>query len=394
MKRVITDFGNSKVKMKIDGERIEQPSVIKRLYSAEPVTETDLDKNIANLFQELLVNISSPSIKRSGFYAVGIRGNMDATSSENMNIKLGKKSKHDIPVIMNLSMTAAHAVEQYYKQNKKLPEKIEIEANLTGAIPASEYTSEVAKKFEERFAGKEDSPIVHVVIVYVGTNTVTVTIKYAKAKITQEGIPALYALIEAPELILSKFKKLYKDDPKRNGMTQRDFLGLKGLGVDIGNGTSEYIHSRGVNAVLQNCHGEKRGVGHAAEVASKLLEEELNGYVKINRQRFDEIMQDPQDNYHELAEKFMDEAQYGEANKIFEDIQERYSVIGGDIDFVMVFGGGSITFEKDLYPSLIEFAEDTKIMILWIPEEFAIDMNLNGLEILHNKVFFPELNKE
>ncbi|WP_223822168.1 hypothetical protein [Paenibacillus peoriae] len=72
-----------------------------------------------------------------------------------------------------------------------------------------------------------------------------------------------------------------------------------------------------------------------------------------------------------------------------EDVQERYSVIGGDIDFLMVFGGGSITFEEDLYPSLTEFSEDVKCMILWIPEEYAIDMNLDGLEILHTKVFFP-----
>ncbi|WP_223822167.1 hypothetical protein [Paenibacillus peoriae] len=75
---------------------------------------------------------------------------------------------------------------------------------MAGAIPASEYTSEIAKEFEERFIGKEESPIVHVVIVYVGSQSVTVTIKYTNAKITQEGIPALYALIEANETILRK----------------------------------------------------------------------------------------------------------------------------------------------------------------------------------------------
>ncbi|MEV2909469.1 ParM/StbA family protein [Paenibacillus larvae] len=392
--RVISDFGNSNTKIRINGERIEQPSVIKRLHGPEPVAETDIEKNIANLFEELTVNISSPSLRRSGFFAVGHRANLDALKSENMNIKLGKKSRHDIPLVMNLSLTAAQAVKQYYKKNNRLPEKIDLLGNLTGAIPASEYTSEIAKEFEERFTGKEEAPIVHVVIVYIGAHSVAVTIKYENAKITQEGIPALYALIEAPDTILKKFCQLYKDFPKRSNMTQRDFLSLKGLGIDIGNGTTEYIHFWGVNPVLQNCHGEKRGVGHAAEEAAKLLENELNGHLKINRQRFDEIIQNPQNNYYELAQKFMSEAQYGEANKILEDVQERYVVIGGDIDFIMVFGGGSITFEEDLYPSLIEFAEDTKIMILWIPEEFAIDMNLDGLEILHTKVFYnPELNK-
>ncbi len=387
--RVTTDFGNSKTKIRINGERIEQPSVIKRLHNPEPASETNIEKNIANLLEELSVNIASPSLKRSGFFSVGQHANLDALKSENMNIKLGKKSKHDIPIVMNLSLTAAQVVKNYYKKNKKLPEKIDVQGTLAGAIPASEYTSEIAKEFEERFIGKEGSPIVHVVIVYVGSQSVTVTIRYTNAKITQEGIPALYALIETNETILRKFRELYKNDPKRNSMTQRDFLSLKGLGIDIGSGTTEYIHSRGVNPVLQNCHGEKRGVGHAAEEATKLLESELNGHLKINRQRFDEIMQDNQNNYHELAQKFMSEAQYGESNRILEDVQERYSVIGGDIDFMMVFGGGSITFEEDLYPSLTEFSEDVKCMILWIPEEFAIDMNLDGLEILHTKVFFP-----
>ncbi|MDR6726119.1 plasmid segregation protein ParM [Paenibacillus amylolyticus] len=387
--RVTTDFGNSKTKMRINGERIDQPSVIKRVHSPQPVSETDIEKNIANLLDELSVNIVSPSLKRSGFFSVGQHANLDALKSENMNIKLGRKSKHDIPVVMNLSLTAAQAVKQYYNKNKKLPEKIEVQGTLSGAIPASEYTSEIAKEFEERFLGNEEFPIVHVVIVYVGSQSVTVTIKYTHAKITQEGIPALYALLEADDSILNKFKELYQNEPKRFSMTQRDFLSLKGLGVDIGAGTTEYIHSRGINPVLQNCHGEKRGVGHAAEEATKLLESELNGHLKINRQRFDEIMQDPLNNYHDLAQKFMSEAQYGEANKILEDVQERYSTIGGDIDFMMVFGGGSITFEEDLYPALIEFSEDIKCMILWIPKEFAIDMNLDGLEILHTKVFFP-----
>lgn len=387
--RVINDFGNSTTKTLINGERVDQPSVIKRIHGPEAVSENAIDKNLAKIFDELTVNISSPSLKRSGFFSVGTRANLDAIKSENMNIKLGKKSRNDIPLIMNLSITAAQAVQLSYNKNKKLPEKIDVQGTLTGAIPASEYTSDIAREFEERFTGKENTPIIHVVIVYVGQQSVTVTIKYDQAKITQEGIPALYALIEAPESILSKFRELYKDDPKYSSMTQRDFLSLKGLGIDIGNGTTEYIHSRGVNPVLENCHGEKRGVGHVAEEAAGLLQNELNGHLKINRQRIDGILQDSQNNYHELAQKFMSEAQYGESNRILEDVQERFSIIGGDIDFIMVFGGGSITFEEELYPSLIEFANDVRCVILWIPEEFAVDMNLNGLEVLHTKIFFP-----
>ncbi|WP_068505941.1 ParM/StbA family protein [Paenibacillus kribbensis] len=387
--KVTSDFGNSTTKQKVNGERITSPSVIKRIYDLPSVTETDDEKNVANLYEELTVSITSQSLRRSGIFSVGHRANLDAIKSENMNITLGNKSDHDIPVIMNLSLTAAFAVKKHFKRYKKLPEKIEAIGTLVGAIPASEYDPDIAKKFEDRFTGTTGKEITHLVLVHVGNQTVSVSIKYTGAKITQEGIPALYALIEAKEDILRKFRLLYAKNPKWFAMTQRDFLSLKGLGVDIGSGTTEYIHSHGVNPVLDNCDGAKRGVGHAAEEASKMLQNKLKGHLKINRQKFDEILQDDTHNLYDLATEFMKEAQYSEANNILEDVQVRYQVTGGDIDFFMVFGGGSITFEEDLYERLQEFAEATQCMVLWIPEEYAVDMNIDGLDILHNKVFFP-----
>lgn len=41
--------------------------------------------------------------------------------------------------------------------------------------------------------------------------------------------------------------------------------------------------------------GEKRGIGHAIEGAIKLLQEEYEGGVDINRQQFSELVNDPND---------------------------------------------------------------------------------------------------
>ncbi|MEC0238189.1 ParM/StbA family protein [Paenibacillus kribbensis] len=387
--RVSTDFGNSTTKQSVNGERIVSPSVIKRVFEIPSVTETDIEKLVANLYEELTVSITSASLERSGIFSVGHRATLDAIKSENMNITLGNKAEHDIPVIMNLSLTAASLVKAHFKRYKKLPKKIEAEGTLVGSIPASEYTSTIAENFEKRFAGEIEKEVVHVVLVHVGSHTVTVTIQYTEAKITEEGVPALYAFLEAEEDILENFRLLYQEDPKLASMTQRDFIALNGLGVDIGSGTTEYIHTHGINPVLDSCTGEKRGVGHAAETASKTLGKKLGGHLNINRQKFDKILLNETDNLHSLATQFMEEAQYGEANNILEDVQVRYSVTGGDFNFIMVFGGGSITFKKDLYNRIVKFANMVQCIVIWIPEKYAVNMNIDGLDILHDKVFFP-----
>ncbi|MGS5019843.1 hypothetical protein [Paenibacillus sp. JJ1683] len=41
-----------------------------------------------------------------------------------------------------------------------------------------------------------------------------------------------------------------------------------------------------------------------------------------------------------MASSFMEEAQYAEANNILLAMQDHYSMIGGDIEFITVFGGG------------------------------------------------------
>ncbi|WP_348622632.1 ParM/StbA family protein [Paenibacillus polymyxa] len=382
------DFGNSTNKMYINGQRVDQPSVVKRIFGSVPVTEGSTEQNIFNLFNQLNVHITSPALKRDGHFIVGERALQNPDKSENMNIKIGNKAEHDIPVIMSLSSTAAYAVKDYFEAKGKLPKTLDIEGVLAGCIPASEWSPNKARYLEERFTGTNGEPTSHIVIVYVGYEKVTVTITYSKAKITQEGVPGLYALIEAKEDILANFRELYKGNPKVIGMTQRDLASKKGLGIDIGSGTTEYIHTHGVNPMLDTCDGKKRGVGHASEEAAKLLNSELGNRLNINRQRFDNILLDVDSNYHDLAVNFMDEAQYSEAKNIMEDVEERYSVISGDIDFIWVFGGGSITFKKDLYPQLVKFAQEVHCLVLWIPEKYAIDLNIKGLKILHEKVFF------
>ena len=377
---VANDIGNSETKMIVNDTLIKQPSVVKRLLSKPNVMETNVEKNIANLLDELIVHVTSNAIKRSGLYFIGKRANITADKVENMNIKLGNKSKHDIPVLMTLSMLAARSVQLAYQENQELPSSISVDVSMTTAIPASEYSADQARYLEGRFTSND-----HVVIVYVGKTPVTVTLHFQTVKVTQEGIPALYALLERDNEILKNYNEHYKKQA-----VPKDFANKRILHVDIGDGTTEYIYTVGMNPVTDVCSGEKRGVGHATEEATQLLKEEVGGFLNLNRQQFMNIFLDPSHHLHDLAVRFMQEARYSQAQRILEDIQEKYSDIAGNVDVIAVYGGGSIQFKEELYEDLLDFANNVLCEVVWIPEKYAVDMNVNGLHVINEKILFKK----
>ncbi|MGM9923926.1 MAG: hypothetical protein ACI35R_06760 [Bacillus sp. (in: firmicutes)] len=373
------DLGNSTTKLMIENDTIKQPSVIKRIFSKPAATELETAKNVANLFEQLVVHITSPALKRDGLFLVGSRANAQA-DADNMNIKLGNKHKHDIPVVMSLGLTAAYAVRKSYEEAKELPASLSINMKYTSAIPASEYNITKAQFLEHRFLDNE-----HVVIVYVGDRPVTVTINYEKVKVTQEGVPALYALIDSSADILDEYAELYGKESKT-----ASFSKLNTFHVDIGDGTTEYIYMQGMNPVNDACSGERRGVGHATEEAIGMLQEELHGNLAgINRQQFMDMVRDSGHRLHKEAAKCLKEARYSQAQRILEDIIEKYQTkTNGNVDAIIVYGGGSIEFKDDMYEDLLDFAKEVRCEVLWIPAAYAVDMNVRGMDTLNKKVLY------
>lgn len=374
------DIGNSETKTIVNDVLIKQPSVIKKLLQKPDITEVDEQTNVTNLLDELVVHVSSNAIRRDGLYFVGKRANLTADNVENINIKLGNKHKHDIPVVMTLAMLSARAIQLHYNDNQEVPSVLDLDIDMVSAIPASEYTKEKAEQLEGRFT-KND----HIVTVYVGDKTVIVKPKFNFAKVTQEGVPALYALLEADKSIMKTFNEMYPDvewNPKK------DMKNTKILHIDIGDGTTEYIYTDGLNPVIDACSGERRGVGHATEEALKLLKDELGGFLNINRQQFISILRNKDNKLHESAQQFMVEARYLHSDLILEDVVEKYTTnAAGNVDIIAVYGGGSIQFKPELLEPLLDFAETVKCKVLWVPKEFAVDMNAKGMGILMKNVF-------
>jgi len=378
MMRTVADIGNSELKMMINGELVKQQNVNKRIFGRVKNKEGSLQQSVANLMDEICVHVTSDAIERDGKFYVGYRAAHSNGKPDALDIELGDKHKRDLPVVNVLSVMASKAVQTIYNEVGELPKNIEIPASLILAIPASEYEPAKARFLESRFMDNE-----HVVIVYLGEEKVTVQITFEIVRVTREGVPALYAIFEGNSDMFTDFSKLY-DLENIDGQYFKD---KKVLHADIGDGTSEYIYSDGLNPVPDACWGEKRGIGHAIEGAIKLLQEEYEGGVDINRQQFSELVTDSNDKKHDKAVEFLEETRYMQAQGIYNDIEKSYIYkTSSKAEVLAVYGGGSIALKDDLYKKALEFCKINDIQLLWIPQKYATEMNVRGMEILSDKL--------
>lgn len=384
------DIGNDKMKVLEPGmeKEFKMPNVYKKVLKALPSQEHDIQKNVLNLMDELVVHITSNAIRFQGMFMIGERALQSTEDLRNMDIYNEEKHKSDLPIINTLGYVAARAVQKEYQSKKALPkEMINVEAYMSCAIPASQHNADTAKYLEDRFTADT-----HLVVVYVGNEKVTVQIKFVKVKVTKEGIPALYTILEAPEDMFDEYKKEYKLD----NVSGKDFIKSKIMHNDIGSGTVENVYTIGVNPRPNQCTGARFGVGHAVQNAIDLMREDRPG-LKINRQQFVKFIEHPEEypKDSELAISCMKEARLIQVELIQNDIESKYnSVLASEPEIIAVYGGGSIEFKDDMYKHLKAFADSVNAKVLWIPSKYAVAMNVKGLDILNRKLLFKEEYKE
>lgn len=374
------DIGNAKTEMAFESEKqlqlVRQPSVISYLPRTPESNDLPLEHIMENLMDNLIVNISSPSIKRNGDYYIGKKAMQHDGIKTNMMISLGGKSTHDLPIITSLSLVAATSVKKHYDTEGELPESLSINLKMATAIPSSEYSRQNAKTLEDRFKNK------HILTLYIGEYQVLTSIKVVECKVTEEGRTSMLAFLNSDNEILQEFNEIYGENKKPS-----DFLKARTLHSDIGDGTSEFVVIEGASPVQGLSKGKRLGVGHASDLAISLLREQINISDKFTRQQLQEWL-GRENEKGQLARSLMKEATYGQALSILEEIQLAYQELASsDVDYAFVHGGGSITFKEDLQQELMSFAEHNHFKVVWIPEKFATTMNSRGTFYLAKMLF-------
>lgn len=370
------DLGNSNLKIFINDEYLSVPNVFQRVHGGVDSYEMDEQKNVINLLNDLHVHVTSEAIERNGSFFVGKRAMRNSEKMKSMNIKVANKHEEDLPVINTLSVIAANVIQSVYEEANSVPDLLKVELDLMTAIPASQHNPKTAEILSERFSSNT-----HVVIVYVGKKAVTVQIECSRVRVTKEALAALYAITEGPDEMFEEFQELYAEQLNNEKITGDFFKDKKILHGDIGEGTSEYIFTDGLSPVLDSCSGARRGIGHAIEEACNLLNKDRK--TNFKRQQFTEIMLDKNDKYNEDATEFIYETRYEQAELIKEDLEQKFiNDTGGRAEILAVYGGGSIALRNELFNKLKKFCETTGMMLLYVPEKYAIELNPKGMNVL------------
>ncbi|MCM3169595.1 MULTISPECIES: ParM/StbA family protein [Peribacillus] len=381
------DIGNDKMKIResenpnSDVYKIE--SAYRRLTKKPEVQELDLQKNVMGLLDNLVVNITSDAIKRSGLYAIGKKAtNVSKSGLYNMDIESGEKHEEDFMLIGSLGFIAARTVQKEYALNSEVRPVLSTNVFMSTAIPASQHNAVNAKFLEERFTKNT-----HIVIVFLGDKQVTVNVTFERVKVMKEGVPALYAILEGENEMFKEFNENYKLN-----WTGKDFADKKIMHTDIGSGTTEYIFTNGVNPVSDRCSGERQGMGHAIAAAIELLKDERKG-LSINRQQFSKYIEQPNEypKDSELAKTFLAETSLEQSDSILDSIITKNARdMSNETEIFTVYGGGSIEFKDEMYAELNNYAESQNAKLLWIPQKYTVTMNVDGLNNLNRNLFYSK----
>ena len=357
---------------------VKQPSASHFLLKNPIFSEENPKIAVTNLLDEMIVHASSDGLKRIGKFAVGskaYRASEDGTPRL-MNIKIGNKHKEDLFMLMPLSSIAAKAVQDSFDATGEIPNELNVNVSFTTALPAREFTPEIAEEISQRFVNGT-----HTIDMYAMKKPTIVRITFERAKVYKEGIPAIHAIVNGGKLVFKEYDEKYPNKPLKNV----DLLKKKVLLVDVGDGTTEFIYI--VNgAVHELSRGERRGVGQAVTSAIELLREELGIDLKMNRQQFMDAVQDQTHHYHSEAKQCFEAARIDEIERIAESISEMFlNKLAGNVDLIIVAGGGSIAFKNELSELLYDFAEETNSQVLWTPKRMAVSLNAIGLDILNRQ---------
>ncbi|KIL37120.1 hypothetical protein SD71_03950 [Cohnella kolymensis] len=384
------DNGNSEHDLIIDGNLIQQPNVNCTVDELPWSEEQAPESFIKNLPDQLVVTIDSPAA-RPGMYYVGKFALESGEILDNLQIGIDLKSDMDLPVVNTLAQIAAAAVQKAYDEEKKIPDHIDVEVDMATALPVTQHTDATSAKFEKRFTGGS-----HHVTVHLGIQRVAVKIVFPFTKVVPEATPVIFTLQKDADGnwregdIFQDFVESYHIEKKFNGSYFKD---KRILHVDIGDGSTEYPITEGNKFLRQFVYGSHHGTGYAIEEALG----EFNRLIHLPespRQFFSDVIKNPKHKYHARAIKTLKRPMESQVRQIVQNVKRQLTKARNEIDLICVYGGGSILMRSMLYPGLKELCAEREMQLLYIPAEYAVQLNAMGLDaFVRGKIYEALKNK-
>lgn len=365
--KVGNDNGNSEQDIIIEGEQICQPNVCAKTRKLPLLDEVHSGDIIKNIHDNLLVTIDSPTATPGIYYV----GNYALNSGQRVkNIEVGidnNKIESEIVVINTLAHIAAFAAKKAYLEDKNI-RNINVIVDMATALPISQYNKQAAKSFAAKFLNDSQ----HKVTVHVGPTRINVEIKFDFVKVIPEGVTATWALQAKNEI--------YEEhNNNTNENLNKDYFKNKNmLHIAIGEGTTEFPITKGIVFDPNFIKGSNNGIGIAIDKALDEFKEEL-GLIHYSRQKYSEVLRDKGHKYYEIASDIVYDYVEEQANEILHHAKNEIQRANNEIDIIVVYGGGSILMREHLETKLKQYCERAKIKLLYIPKNYAVTLESEGL---------------
>lgn len=400
MLKAANDNGNSEHNMviRLDGKGKDGEVVVKQPNVNVEINRMDLkgfenentESLIENIFDNILVEISSPEC--NGIYLIGKRALDSGEMLNELEVGFDNKSEVVLPLINTLGNLAAYALTKSMESSKEIPKEIHVGVDMTTALPIKEYYNVPGsqEKMESKFKNG-----IHYVTLILGKTRVMVKIEFKHVLILPEASSVVFGLLEdeegnprSGEIFAAYAEKYGKEE-----VTGDEFDGKKILHVDIGGGTvdlpltvdnsphSSYIS--GYNTI---------GASHAIKDALLEIQDEL-GLPNLQVQNVTKFVKDEKESrQRNTSVKYVNKHVVGQAKQILQKVKEELRRAKMEVDVILVYGGGSILMKKWLVEELEVVAKQAEAKLLYIPEEYAILMNVMGLtNVVNNNDLFEYL---
>lgn len=365
------DNGNSEHDLIINGTQIRQPNVVSKVRRLPMLDEINKKYVLKKIEDNLIATIDSPSAA-PGFYYIG---NYALNSGETIrNIEVGidnNKISSEIPIVNTLSQIAGYAIKEGAKDNGKI-EDVSVIADMVTALPVTQYNKQNADIFADKFTKDKHKATVH-----VGTSRVSVEITFEYVKVLPEGVTVVFALQGLKKEDNVMLEKLY-DEQVLEKLDGSYFKDKRILHIGIGEGTTEFPITKGIEFDPNFIKGSNNGIGHAIDNALDEFKQ-VTGILNYSRQKFSEILKDEEHKHYATATEIIENYIEEQAIEIIRHAKRQIQKANGEIDIIAIYGGGSIWMKEALIKNLKPICRKNNIELLFIPEKYAVTIESIGM---------------
>lgn len=395
--KVGNDNGNSEQDIIINGVQLQQADVYGRVIGRLNLEELDQDDFIENLENNLVIGIAGSKYVNTGEYYVGNYTLKSGATVRNTEVGAGNnKTDSEVVYLNTIGQIAAYAVKKAHKGDKTISD-IEVNVDMTTALPITQYDKREAEKFANKFMDVE-----HRLTVKTPQKDYYVNLKFNFVKVIPEGVTTTFALIGGVDEIYKTYNQKVRENLTK---VSKDSLYMEELNtayftkeqrrilhISIGESTTEYPITNGIAFDPNFVQGSNNGNGHAIKKALPLFNSEFR--CSYSRQMYSDVVKSSGHKFHQDTLNYLIGPLEDEAQEIYRRAVDELERSNNEVDVIMVYGGGSILMREFLEPKLEAVARQIRSKLLYVDKEYAVTLESKGLYNFTGSALFKALKEK